>query len=160
MKILKVLFVAAILIIAVLVLKKQPKEKTTLSQNSTPQVQQSLDKLQTAPIQNWETKVDRQGLVEIEVTPLEFSPEKEVWKFQIGLSTHSVELNEDLTKVVTLKSDNGQIVYPMSWDGPVGGHHRAGTLSFQPVKPWPKLLTLIINNIGGVKERTFSWELK
>lgn len=82
------------------------------------------------------------------------------WKFNVVLDTHSDELDQDLTKVVTLKDRSGNVYQPTVWEGsPPGGHHREGQLSFNPIVPKPDNITLIVKSIGGVAERTFLWEL-
>ena len=67
-------------------------------------------------------------------------------------------------ELATLTADNGLTVVSSSWDGPQGGHHVVGTLSF-PAEANGELLltdasslTLTINNVDA-PERIFSWEL-
>jgi len=74
-------------------------------------------------------------------------------------NTHSDELDQDLTKVVTLENNDGNLYKPSSWEGsPLGGHHREGTLLFNPISPQPGSISLKIKEIGGVAERSFLWE--
>lgn len=108
--------------------------------------------------QKWETKIDDQANVTIVVTPLDISPKSAEWKFDVGLNTHSVELDQDMTKSVVLIDDQGREYKPINWEGPVGGHHREGVLTFSPITPTPKSIKLKISDVGGVV-RTFSWRL-
>lgn len=109
--------------------------------------------------QKWETKIDDQVSIAVVVTPLDLSRQSTDWKFDIGMNTHSVELDQDMTVAAVLVDDGGKEYKPIKWDGPVGGHHREGILSFPPITPYPRRLTMKIEGIGGVG-RTFSWVLQ
>jgi len=109
--------------------------------------------------QKWESKVDDQTSVTVTVTPSDLSAESGEWKFDIVMSTHSVELDQDMTKVAILVDDFDKEYSPIRWEGaPAGGHHREGVLIFAPVAPYPQDLKLNIKDIGGV-QRLFSWIL-
>lgn len=55
---------------------------------------------------------------------------------KIGLDTHSVDLDAfDLTKLARVRLDSGAWVAATSWDAPMGGHHRSGTLAFGSLDP-------------------------
>lgn len=105
----------------------------------------------------WETKTEEQASVTVVVTPLDISPQSTEWKFDVGMNTHSVELDQDMTKSAVLIDDQGKEYKPLSWEGPVGGHHREGTLTFTPVTPTPKTVELKITGIANVI-RTFTWQ--
>ncbi len=109
--------------------------------------------------QQWEKKTDDQGGVTVVVSPLDISSQSKEWKFDISMNTHSVELDQDLVKSTVLVDDEGNEYKPIRWDGPVGGHHREGTLIFNPVAPIPKSIELKITGIADVM-RTFTWQLK
>ena len=109
--------------------------------------------------QKWESKVDEQASVTVTVTPSDLSLESNEWKFDVVLSTHSVELDQDMTQVAVLVDDGGNEYKPLRWEGaPAGGHHREGTLFFTPITPYPQHLKLNIKDVGGV-QRLFSWIL-
>lgn len=108
--------------------------------------------------QAWETMIDDQGNVSVVVTPLNFSPQSAVWKFDVGMNTHSVELDQDMVKSAVLIDDQGKEYDPIKWDGPIGGHHREGILSFNAIKPAPKSVELKITGIADTV-RTFTWQL-
>ena len=108
--------------------------------------------------QKWGSKIDDQASVTVTVTPTLVSEESEEWKFNVVMDTHSVELDQDMTKYAVLVDDKGKEYVPIKWDGPVGGHHREGTLSFVPIAPYPQWLIMKIKGIGGV-DRSFSWTL-
>src|SRR3989344_254185 len=57
--------------------------------------------------ENWESKTDDQPPISIKVTPLELSPEADLWKFALTLETHSGDLNQDLAQITTLTDDEG-----------------------------------------------------
>ncbi len=104
-------------------------------------------------------QTNTEGPVTVDVTPKNVLA-AEPWKFTIGLNTHSGSLDADLTQTVTLVDDKGNSYKPLQWDGaPPGGHHREGDLSFAPVTPAPKRISIVVKNIGGIAERTFNWTL-
>ena len=106
-----------------------------------------------------EMKIDEQANVTVVVTPLDLSSQSAQWEFDIGMNTHSVELNQDMTKIAVLVDDTGKEYKPIAWDGPVGGHHRKGVLSFGQITPAPKSVELKIFGIADVV-RTFTWPIK
>jgi hypothetical protein len=106
------------------------------------------------------TKTDTQTNIGVEVTPVSLSATSTEWTFDIAMNTHSGSLDADLTKTGSLTDDAGNISQPIRWDGDSeGGHHRAGLLTFKPITPLPKSVTLKLSGIGGV-DRTFTWQLK
>jgi len=108
----------------------------------------------------WETKIDDQLPVTIKITPLELGKDSATWKFQITLDTHAGSLDDDLTKVSTLIDDKDNTYKPLGWEGdPVGGHHRAGIISFEPIEPVPSYIELRIKKVGGISDRSFRWDL-
>ncbi|MDP3956515.1 MAG: hypothetical protein Q8P97_00785 [bacterium] len=109
--------------------------------------------------QKWESRTDDQSAVTITVTPIDISPQSKEWKFDIVMNTHSVELDQDLTKSASLIDVQGKEYKPLNWEGTVGGHHREGVLTFNRIMPAPQLITLKISGVGDV-ERSFTWQLK
>lgn len=126
-----------------------------VSQNKG-ETQNPVQKEQTAQ-SNLEIKRDEQGQVTVKVTPLALTGSQ--WKFNIVMDTHSVELDQDMTRSVVLYDDQGREYKPTRWDGPSGGHHREGVLIFQPLNPAPAVIELKMRDIGGVPERSFQWDL-
>ena len=115
---------------------------------------------QTSNSQQWETKTEEEASVTVVVTPLDLSPQSAEWKFDIGLNTHSVELDQDMTAITVLTDNQGKEYKPVRWDGaPPGGHHREGGLTFISDKPAPRSVTLKIQNVG-VPERNFTWPVQ
>ena len=114
---------------------------------------------QTNTKQNFESKTDDQASVTVTITPSDLDVESEEWKFDVVISTHSVELDQDMTKIAVLIDDSDNEYSPVRWKGaPAGGHHREGTLIFASIAPYPQDLKLNIKNIGDV-QRLFSWIL-
>lgn len=109
-------------------------------------------------LKQWETKIDDQPPVAVEVTPVELGQAAGQWKFAVTFTTHSGSLDEDLLTVASLADDKGNVYRPIFWEGPgPGGHHREGILIFNPIEPTPKYVELKIKNVGGVVERFFRW---
>ena len=73
------------------------------------------------------------------------------------MDTHSIELDQDMTKIAKLVDDQGKEYKPTAWNGPTGSHHREGMLIFNQITPIPKSLELKISGIGGVV-RSFIWK--
>ena len=112
-------------------------------------------------VKKWETKTDNQANVTVTVTPLGLSPQSAEWKFEVALDTHSGSLDQDMAKSAVLTDDQGGEYKPVAWDGsPPGGHHRSGVLTFGAVTPAPRSVTLVIRQVGGIKERKFEWITK
>jgi len=109
--------------------------------------------------QKWETKTDDQANVTVMITPLDLSPQSKEWKFDIGMNTHSVELDQDPMQITILVDDKENIYKPISWNGaPPGGHHREGVLIWKAIEPMPKSVEIKISSIGGVV-RSFTWQI-
>ena len=106
-------------------------------------------------------QINSEGSVEVEVTLVEISDASDSWQFKIVLNTHSVELDQDLTKITLLVDDKGNEYQSLSWEGaPPGGHHREGILTFNSISPQPSSIELVVKDIDGIKERKFTWDLK
>jgi len=109
--------------------------------------------------QKWESKVDEQASVTVTITPSNLLFDSKEWTFDVVLNTHSVELDQDMTKIIVLVDDSNNEYKPLRWEGTeAGGHHRKGVLIFAPITPYPQHLNLIIKDIGNVK-RSFAWIL-
>lgn len=110
-------------------------------------------------IKKWESKTDDQASITVTVSPIDLSPQSEEWKFSITMDTHSIELNQDLTKIAALFDEQGREFKPISWEGsPERGHHREGTLIFKAIKPRPRSIELKLFDIGEII-RNFSWQI-
>lgn len=105
-------------------------------------------------------QISDEGGVTIKVRPVSPLPNAEVWRFEIQFDTHTMPLDQDLLKVVSLSAGSGEEQAPTVWDGdPPGGHHREGFLGFKPMKPLPASLTMTIKGIGGIAARSFTWKV-
>ncbi|OGY97424.1 MAG: hypothetical protein A2128_00110 [Candidatus Liptonbacteria bacterium GWC1_60_9] len=122
--------------------KKEPQRISTSTESSTPAI-------------DLESQTNNEGAATISVAPRKSA--NDGWEVEITLDTHSVELNDDLTKVAVLIVDN-ESYYPITWNGdPPGGHHREGVLIFDTINPTPPSVELKIKGVGGVPERSFKW---
>ena len=121
-----------------------------------------------APVSMAETsgleRSDQQGAVTVTVLPTNLDDPGKTIDFDISLQTHSVELDMDLTKLATLKTDTGQTVQATTYSGGSGGHHVKGVLSFpaevdgKPIMEGAKTVTLTIQNVDA-PERIFEWQI-
>ena len=108
---------------------------------------------------------DTQGAVVVTVTPVNLDNPGETLDFKVSMKTHSVELDMDLSSLSTLSTDTGVTLPGSAWNGPKGGHHVEGTLSFPAQKDGrsllegAKVITLKIQNVDA-PERVFSWDVQ
>jgi hypothetical protein len=127
----------------------------------TPQTAESTD--QPAAIEDL-VRIDEQGAVVVEVTPVNLASPGELLEFEVALNTHSIDLSMDLAPLATLTTDSGKTVQASQWDAPMGGHHVSGRLIFpttvdgQPVLNGANQLILTIKELD-VPERVFTWDL-
>lgn len=102
----------------------------------------------------------RENGVTVDVRPEQLASGQPI-KFKVRMSTHSVNLGEDMVAVSELKDDGGKSYKAVKWQGsPPGGHHRNGVLEFPALMGSPKKVTLIIRNVSRVPERVFEWTIK
>ena len=110
-------------------------------------------------------RLDEQGAVVFEVTPLNLGTPAESLEFGVAMNTHSVDLSMDLAALSTLSTDTGVSIQASKWDAVPGGHHVSGTLLFPSAQDGKSILdgasklTLTIANVDAAS-RVFEWELK
>jgi len=94
------------------------------------------------------------------IKPIDLGSGASTLDFDVSMNTHSVELNFDLKQLAVLKTDTSAGVKPSAYQ--VGsGHHVESKLSFPADKiGGARMLTLILKNVSGVAERTFTWNLQ
>jgi hypothetical protein len=103
--------------------------------------------------------VDDRNAVTIRVRPDAFSL-GEPLSFQVQFDTHQGNLDFDPTAISYLKDGKGNIVRPLFWQGSApGGHHRSGLLTFPALSDQIKKIHLTLENIYGIPERTFEWNI-
>lgn len=107
----------------------------------------------------YDRESNNKNRVRVDVKPIQLYPGQSP-RFEVRMFTHSVELNQDMIAVSTLKDDQGKEYHPNAWKGaPPGGHHRKGTLEFPMLEGNPNRVTLIMRNIANVPERIFEWDV-
>lgn len=105
------------------------------------------------------TKEQSAGNVTVTVTPQELTPGKPA-AFLLVFDTHSVDLTFDVSRIAELRDEKGTTYGTPTWTGdPPGGHHRKGTLTFPTPLTKTQGITLILKNIAGIPERSFTWNL-
>jgi hypothetical protein len=111
------------------------------------------------------SRIDEQGAVVFEVTPLNLGIPADTLNFDVAMNTHSVDLSMDLAALSTLSTDNGVITQASKWDAVPGGHHVEGTLLFSSMQDGTSILegasklTLTIVDVDA-PARVFEWELQ
>lgn len=99
--------------------------------------------------------------VTLTVTPLNVGPASKVWDFRISLETHGEDLVDDLVATSVLVDERGAKRHAIAWKGPgPGGHHRAGVLSFEAIRPTPEMIELLIWRPNEAAPRAFRWKLR
>jgi hypothetical protein len=82
-------------------------------------------------------------------------------RFQVVLDTHSVNLDAyDLGSIAALRDDTQKTYGPTAIENKGSGHHREAVVTFPKLSPGAKWIELIIKDVAGVKERTFTWNLE
>lgn len=110
------------------------------------------------------SRIDQQGAVTVEVTPLNLDNPSEQLEFDVVMDTHSVDLSMDLTTLATLTTDTGITIQAVLWDAPRGGHHVEGKLIFPATNDGKSILdgaTTLTLTISGVDAptRVFEWQV-
>ncbi|KKW18307.1 MAG: hypothetical protein UY60_C0015G0005 [Parcubacteria group bacterium GW2011_GWB1_50_9] len=140
------ILLAAVFLVYVMVFNRQ--EELAKSEEQAGEVKQK----------QWETKIDEEPPVTIEITPIEFGQAASKWKFNVIFTTHSGSLDFDPMQVASITDDKGGVSQPVAWEGPgPGGHHREGILIFNVPNPAALGVELKIKDVGGVAERLFIW---
>ena len=109
------------------------------------------------------TLIDQQGSVVVEVTPLHLNQKNNTLYIGVAMNTHSVDLSMDLAKLATLTLEDGAEIFAVHWDGPAGGHHVSGVLSFVLTEEQLDLLLstdklqLALVEVDAA-ERSFVWQ--
>lgn len=125
--------------------------------NATKPAKQSNSPAQA--IIKYQPQEKEETAVTVKVTPKNLKTgEKPV--FEIEFTTHSVELAFDVAKISYLVDDGGNKISSSVWQGsPPRGHHRSGKVTFNvPLSP-TAFVELVIQDVAGVSERKFRWEL-
>jgi len=106
------------------------------------------------------TRKSSAASVSIAVTPKSIAPDAKVWEFAVVFDTHSKDLRDDLMKSAVLVAGTRESL-PLEWQGaPPGGHHRAGVLKFNAIRPLPEAIELRIVRPGEAAPRSFRWRLR
>lgn len=113
-----------------------------------------------ASAQSLPVRENNEGQVMVSVTPQNLSTTADNWRFEVRFNTHVTPITQDLVEVASLGDGKGVGEKPTAWQGdPPGGHHRKGVLVFKPIEPMPTTITLHIREVGGIADRSFTWNL-
>lgn len=104
-------------------------------------------------------QVNREGPVQVTVTPRSLAADAKMWEFDVVFNTHTMPVDGDPAKFSVLIDARGDAHNALAWNGdPPGGHHRKGVLQFKPIAGATEV-ELRINGVGGVTTRSFRWPL-
>lgn len=102
-------------------------------------------------------QTSRGGGVDVKVTPRSLARDVTVWEFEVVFDTHSATLDGDPAQFSSLVDSQGRVYRAVGWKGdPPGGHHRRGTLQFEPIAGATEV-ELRIDRVAGVPTRIFRW---
>jgi hypothetical protein len=158
-----VLVALALLVTACSSVSAQPSAAAPSAPTSRQTIPAGIDPF--APPAGDLMRIDQQGAVIVEVTPVDLSGDAHELEFEVAMNTHSVDLSLDLAGLSTLRTDTGLSVAATQWSGPPGGHHVSGKLTFpanqagKAILAGVKSLTLSIRDLDAA-ERVFEWDLK
>lgn len=93
------------------------------------------------------------GEVEVTAEPKQLIVGKEM-VFAVSLNTHTVELDEDMARIVRVSDDRGREYRVVSWSGGKGGHHLSGELRVAALQKGAGRIKLTIGGKIG-KEVSF-----
>jgi hypothetical protein len=123
-----------------------------------PDLQTGAQPQPAAPV--FESQLSNEKAVMVEVTPLNLSGGGPTFDFEVAFNTHSVDLSFDPAAISILGDDRGREYPAVAWEGAgPGGHHRSGVLRFEAPETGAKFIEVIIQDVAGVPERVFQWEL-
>ena len=98
------------------------------------------------------------GDVTLDVDPKKFGGIETETTFTLSFNTHSVSLDYDFTKIVTLQDDRGKDYQASLWTGPRGGHHMSGDIVFPPLDSGVKQVTLTVTGLAG-QNASLAWDV-
>ncbi|NOZ26654.1 MAG: hypothetical protein GXP39_01195 [Chloroflexi bacterium] len=111
--------------------------------------------------QPFPARISDAGRVTVEIAPLNLDRPESTLHFRVAMNTHSVELDYDLTQLAVLRTDRGDEVAPVRWDGARGGHHVSGVLYFPTIDlDGAQWIEVVIRDVAGIPERVFRWDLE
>lgn len=114
----------------------------------------------SAQTKSFPVRESNEGQVRVSVTPESLSKTADTWRFAVQFSTHVTPITQDMLAVTSLSDGKGAGEKPTAWEGdPPGGHHRRGVLVFKRIDPMPAAITLDIQQVGGIADRSFTWNL-
>ena len=107
------------------------------------------------------SRQDRQGPVTVTATLLPPVPADGLLRVKVALDTHSVNLDDlAFENIVALRVPDGSDVEPIAIEqAKGGGHHREAVVVFPVPGAGGGPRVVVVKNVGGVRERIFTWDL-
>jgi hypothetical protein len=136
------------------------QEQTVEEQSVQEQVAQDEPAQARSAAPAFATQSNDEAAVTVEVTPLNLGSDAATLEFEVAFNTHSVDLSFDPAAISVLRDAAGGEYPAIAWEGGgPGGHHRSGVLRFQAPDQAGEFIEVVIQDVAGVAERVFSWEL-
>jgi len=99
------------------------------------------------------------GAVQIDIEPKKLGRDESENSFTAYFNTHSVELDFDFARIITLRDDQGNTYEAVRWTGNRGWHHVSGDIIFPRLEQNAQQVTLEIAGIEG-QTQDFIWRLE
>lgn len=99
------------------------------------------------------------GAVTVDVQPKQLESGVGDVVFSVAFNTHSVELDFDFTKIISLEDNLGNSYSAREWTGNSGWHHVNGDIIFPSIDVVATYVTLTITTIEG-QTLQFSWDVQ
>lgn len=99
------------------------------------------------------------GAVTIDVEPKQLGEANSNSIFSVAFNTHSVELDFDFTKIISLQDDLGKNYQALEWTGNSGWHHVSGDIIFPPLDEKANKVTMSIIDIENTTS-SFKWDVE
>lgn len=163
----KILVLLLVLTATVVTACASPVADQSVVVQSAPVVKDQPGQSAQALASTWEqtVRVDEQGAIVMEVTPINLNTQADMLEFEVAMNTHSVDLSMDLAQLATLTTDAGITVNATRWEAPSGGHHVRGKLLFPSSKDGKPVLDSATNITVQIRDvdaslRTFVWRVQ
>jgi hypothetical protein len=106
------------------------------------------------------TQSNSENAVWVDVTPLNLATGGDTLDFEVAFNTHSVDLAFDPADISIIRDGEGREYPAVAWEGSApGGHHRRGVLQFEVPDYTTDFIEVVIQDVAGVPERVFHWDL-
>lgn len=153
-----VLFIVSIIAITIIFNSGAPAAGSQAVQNTNSSISSTTGTTNTASGSS-QRQTTTMGVVTVDVDPLKLGRTEAENSFTVSFNSHSVNLDVDFTKLITLRDDTGNTYQAKQWTGNRGGHHISGDIIFPRLNGTASQVTLKISGIDG-QTKDFTWPVQ